>query len=317
MKLVPLSDLFNIGYGNSFDLVALETLKPYEPARVNYVSRTRENNGVSAYVKRKSEVAPFPPGLITVAGSGNSVLESFIQNRPFYTGYHVFVLEPVGNMTELEKLFYCYCLKQNQYKYSFGRQANRTLNGILVPAKMPTSFSKISVESLNTTNSENLIKKGFSLKFDSWEHFSLEDLFVIHKGKRLTKADRGVGGTYFIGSSDSNNGITAFVGHGPVFEGNTITVNYNGSVGEAFYQPHPFWASDDVNVLYPRFEMNKYIGLFITTVIRLEKFRFNYGRKWEIQKCVCNKILLPSKKGKPDFEYMEKYIMTLPFSSSI
>lgn len=27
-------------------------------------------------------------------------------------------------------------------------------------------------------------------------------------------------------------------------------MRYNGSVGEAFYQPKAFWATDDVNVLY-------------------------------------------------------------------
>ena len=45
-------------------------------------------------------------------------------------------------------------------------------------------------------------------------------------------------------------------------KGGTITVSYNGSVGETFYQEEPFWASDDVNVLYPKFNLTKNIAMF-------------------------------------------------------
>lgn len=59
-------------------------------------------------------------------------------------------------------------------------------------------------------------------------------------------------------------------------------MNYNGSVAETFYQPVPFWASDDVNVLYPKFELNPEIAMFLTAIIRQDKYRFNYGRKWHL-----------------------------------
>ena len=49
--------------------------------------------------------------------------------------------------------------------------------------------------------------------------------------------------------------------HSGFFWINKITVCYNGSVGETFYQDQPFLASDDVNVLYPKFDMTKEIRL--------------------------------------------------------
>ncbi|MDR2438092.1 MAG: restriction endonuclease subunit S [Planctomycetaceae bacterium] len=55
--------------------------------------------------------------------------------------------------------------------------------------------------------------------------------------------------------------------------GNKITVSYNGSVGWAFYQPTDFLACDDVNVLEPRFNLNRYIAIFITTLIEQEQYR--------------------------------------------
>lgn len=81
------------------------------------------------------------------------------------------------------------------------------------------------------------------------------------------------GSTPFIGAIDANNGQRQRVSAKPNHTGNTITVNYNGSVAEAFYQPVPFRASDDVNVLYPKFVLNQYIGMFLCTLIRQEKFR--------------------------------------------
>ena len=90
MKLVPLNTLFNVKYGNSFDLNVLEICDKNSPDKVNYVSRTRENNGVSAFVHKLSNKKPFKAGLITVAGSGNSVLESFLQPLEFYTGISCF-----------------------------------------------------------------------------------------------------------------------------------------------------------------------------------------------------------------------------------
>lgn len=79
----------------------------------------------------------------------------------------------------------------------------------------------------------------------------------------------------FIGSTDSNNGVTAYVNvdQSTTHEANTISLSCNGSVAEAFYQPYPFWATDDVNVLYPKFKVTLETALFICTVIRLEKYR--------------------------------------------
>lgn len=126
------------------------------------------------------------------------------------------------------------------------------------------------------------------------------------------------GGTPYIGSSDGNNGLTALIGQQPLHEGNTISLSYNGSVGEAFYQPKDFWATDDVNVLYPRFKINSAIALFICTLIRKEKYRYNYGRKWTLEKMNKSTIKLPVKHdGSPDFNFMENYIKSLPCSSQI
>ena len=69
--------------------------------------------------------------------------------------------------------------------------------------------------------------------------------------------------------------------------------------------------------------MNKYIALFITTIINFnENYRWNYGRQCRVGDTKKIKVKLPTiqiNDGKwiPDFEYMESYIKKLPFGDML
>jgi hypothetical protein len=64
--------------------------------------------------------------------------------------------------------------------------------------------------------------------------------------------------------------------------------------------------------------MSKYTALFLTTLIRRERYRFSYGRKWGLARMNESVIRLPvTASGAPDWGYMESYIKALPFSASI
>lgn len=130
LKLVPISDLFNVYYGTNHEFNALELDKN----GVNFVSRSAKNNGVAAKVKLLSETPPIQGGVLTVAGGG-SVLETFLQLEPFYSGRDLFYLVPKDKMTVEELLYFASCIKANRFRYSYGRQANRTLKDIKVPSK--------------------------------------------------------------------------------------------------------------------------------------------------------------------------------------
>lgn len=144
----------------------------------------------------------------------------------------------------------------------------------------------------------------------NWESFFYKTLFEIKKGKRLTKADMIEGSIPYVGATDSNNGITAFISNDRwLHEPNTISVSYNGSIAEAFYQDVAFWATDDVNVLYPKFELNRNRAIFLTTLINKEKFRYNYGRKWDKEVMENSIIKLPAdKEGMPDWNWIDDYV---------
>jgi len=312
--MIKVSEIFDVKYGVNLELNRLTIA----PNGINFVSRTSKNNGVSAKVELINGVTPIPPGTISVAGGG-SVMESFLQPKPYYSGRDLYYLSPLQQLSEQQLLYYCLCLRSNKYRFNYGRQANRTLRELLIPS--PEEIPEW-VNSTNCHQFDNaftpIIDVQLEINLQKWEWFEIQSLFEIKKGKRLIKAHMKEGNTPFIGSIDSNNGLRQMINHKPIHQGNTISINYNGSVAEAFYQPVSFYASDDVNILYPKFELNKYIALFIITIIRKEKYRFNYGRKWHMERMRISKIKLPvNNEGNPDFDFMEKYIKSLMFSSVI
>lgn len=321
-KEFRLGDIFTPQYGVNMELINC-TLSD-SPDAVNFVARTAENNGVVARVERIDGIEPQQAGSITCA-SGGSVLSTFVQPKDFYSGRDLYLLIPHEEVSIEAKLFCCCVITQNKYRFNYGRQANKTLKDLLI--KLPAKGGKPDwrymeryIKSLNykpITTSVKLQQAG-QLDTPRWIEYKLGQLFHIEKGKRLTKADMMEGHLNYLGAIDNNNGVRQKITTDRMWKPNCITVNYNGSVGEAFYQSEPFWASDDVNVLYPNgWQLNKYIGLFIATVIKAERPKYNYGRKWTKDIMEKSVIKLPSKEGKPDFDYMERYMKSLPYSDRI
>lgn len=314
-----LSSIFNIRYGHSLELNRLARANPGEG--YPFVSRKTGDNGIAAYIKAIPGVSPNPAGELTCALSGNGILSTFIQDRPYYTAFHVACLIPTVELTIAQKLYYCFCIRANRYRYGWGRQANRSLKDILLPsvAEIPAWVEDAAAIAFGGADKPAKVSEEvIELDAENWRVFKLADLFTLKKGKRLTKENMRPGATPFIGAVAVNNGITSLVAQEASHTGNTITVNYNGSVAEAFFQPVPYRCSDDVNVLYPKFAMTPHVALFIAAVIRNEKYRFNFGRKWHLERMAESPISLPAlADGSLDLEFMERFISSLPFSSQV
>lgn len=138
-------------------------------------------------------------------------------------------------------------------------------------------------------------------------------LFNIKKGKRLTKDSMVPGNINFVGSTASNNGITASISNDShIHTGNKITVTYNGSVGEAFYQTDSFWASDDVNVLYFNQQLSECMALYFCTSLRKTGKKYGYAYKWTKELMSMDSIYLPvTPSGEIDYHFMETYIRAI------
>jgi len=127
--MITVSEIFEVTYGVNLELNALAQ----DPNGINFVSRSAQNNGVSARVQLIPGVEPIPQGTISVAGGG-SVMESFLQVEPYYSGRDLYYLNPLINLSDQEKLYYCACLRANKYRFNYGRQANRTLKDLEIPS---------------------------------------------------------------------------------------------------------------------------------------------------------------------------------------
>jgi len=314
-----LDDIFYIQYGSKLDLNKCIICE--NPNGYNFINRSEKNCGVSARILKEENKKPFPAGLITVA-MGGSVLSSFVQQEPFYTGQNVKVLKPKNKMSDLVKLYYCYCIEQNKFRFStYGREANYTFDSILVPAldEIPKDINKLSIADYEFSK-ESFYNEKIKLNINNWKYFIISDLFDVYASKEENAMNRKNGIVPFISSTQFSNGVSKYVDDDPTIPENTITVARNGSVGSTFYQPIPYCASpDDVRIFKPKgFELNKYIAIFLITIIEKEKFRYGYGRKFGTKRMNETKVKLPAtNEGIPDWQFMENYIKSLPYSKQI
>lgn len=313
VAMQPINEIFHIEYGNQFDFSKMECTD--DPSAINFISRGSTNNGFVSKVHRYKDTEPYPAGLITVTMGGSYLLASFVQPAPFYTAQNIKVLKPKYDMTLAEKLFYCAAIQHNRFRYhSHSREANSTFDTIIVPSpnEIPENYKDIQFSSFDLSP---LNVSKIDINIYHWHDFRLGDLFNIVKGKRLTKEQMLPGEIPFIGATDGNNGITSYIGNSEnIHPGNLITVSYNGSIGYSFYQPVPFVASDDINILYPLFKLNKFIAMFLCTIISKERYRFNYGRKWDKSSMIESIIKLPALNNYPDWEWMELFIKSRAYS---
>lgn len=141
-----------------------------------------------------------------------------------------------------------------------------------------------------------------------WRQFRIDELFTLVKGTRLRSTDRFPGDIPYVGASQFNNGITHHIANNEaIHPGGVLTVCYNGPVGTTFYQPEPFWATDDVNVLYPKAAVPIETLLFIAPLIKEVGSKYAYVNKWKMADMAATDICLPvTPTGDPDWGYMQQ-----------
>ena len=341
------SDLFVVKYGVNLELNTCEETEDKDSS-VNFVARTAENNGVSARVKSITGVVPQDKGLISVAGGG-SVLSTFLQPEPFYSGRDLYTLESKVDISDEAKFFIITVIEQNKYKYSYGRQANKTLPDLLL--KLPVNeqgkpdykFMEQYVKRLHhkPLTTKNKSTKVPELNTATWKEFNVGKLFSIKRGDRIVHNE-----DYFdnkdeiniypvITTTMSNNGVDGFYSEINC-DGNCLISGGEASGMYTTYQPDPCWALDTVRIYTPMgFAMNKYLAFFLATELTYNMYRFSYGRKAKPSNMYSLDLKLPiqySSDGSPtidkthqysdegyvpDWQFMEDYIKSLPYGDRI
>ena len=151
------------------------------------------------------------------------------------------------------------------------------------------------------------------IETSSWKEFYLSDLFEI-SGSKTTKIDElenyGYGKYPYVTTKATNNGVDGFFDF-HTEAGNCLVID-SAVIGYCTYQELPFSASDHVEVLRPKFEMNKNIALFMVTIINLDTYRYSYGRKRSQKQIKKDVIRLPVDfEGNPDWKFINNFIEEL------
>ena len=318
-----ISQLFNIrpskyirGNGTTFSNRKLLDDGP-NPVVVN----SSVNNGIGG----TTSYEPTEHGnVITYSDTvdGNTI---FYQAKPFVGYSHVKVMEPKEKRDPAEMMFLTAVigrrLSDGNYDYTNKMTTNRVLNTIIkLPAladstpDWATMRKRVAhLAALSHRDVTSLDPAELPVFVGDWQEFKIGQLFDINKGHRLTKANMIPGNINYVGASADNNGVTHHIGNKDyVFNAGSITVTYNGSVGQVFYQNEPFWATDDVNVLTLKEDQSVNVKLFLMSCLRQSGKRYGFADKWTVSKMKKDVIKLPVDiNGNPDWQYMNKHVTLL------
>ena len=301
---------------------------------IPYISSTVFNNGISKFVSCDDSLLENP-NTITINRNG-SVGECFYHDYNYVASLDdVRVLIPINfKLDKYIALFIITIIRFEKYRYNYGKKfgTNHIKNTLI---KLPTKHDgkpnwdfisnyiknlleknpvkiKQAIENKDLLKKPLLIQKIPELNIADWKLFKYKDIFTIKRGKRLKSEDRERGGIKYFSASFINNGLTDMIS-------NPLFIEKNGLIyttfGDCFFVESEFTASDEITI-FKHSKLNKYNGLFLATVIKENKYKYQFGRKAFYNKFKYDTVKLPvDDKGNPDWNFMENYIKSLPYSS--
>lgn len=145
-----------------------------------------------------------------------------------------------------------------------------------------------------------------------WGEFKIEDLFEVQKIKQmLSKDDLSKKMSYPVYSSESNNGGVIGYTEKPEFICNKekpVYVIFGDHTRNLNIAKQSFSVLDNVKVLLPKYTSSR-ILLFIISVWYKQIPNLGYARHWKVAKnCT---LLLPTKNGNLELDFMEKFVSEL------
>lgn len=296
-----------------------------------YVGAKKDDNGVMLHCAYDSALIQKGNCIIFICngqgsvGYANYMDVDFIGSTDIVAGYNKMVNQYNG-------LFIATVLCQERPKYSFGRKWKTHLKDTVI--KLPQTIEgfpdwdfmeqyikSLKYKPLTTQNSH----PQHPLNIDNWQEFRLDDLFSeIYKAEAHVKGDLefvespGTNTIKFISRTEMNNGCDCYLpnnGISGIENGNAITIG--DTTATCFYQKDEFVCGDHIVVCRAEW-LNFYTGLFLVSLLKREKYKYNYGRAFKMDLISNTKVKLPTKSdGTPDFNYMEHYMKSLPYGDRI
>lgn len=315
---------------------------PSSKGSIPFVSSSSYNNGVVAYTNEKSFEGPC----ITVSTNGKC-FDCFYHDGKIAISSDVELLTN-DSLNKYVALYICTLLNSESFKWCYGRKPKND-KVFKTRIKLPTNkfdkpdyeymekyikritndkkYSFGTLKNVVLTDNNKIFKPKIWKNDDCVKIFRFGDLIEpneIYKSTAYAKIDletsdhKQSGYIQFVSRTEDNNGVDCYAKKEKGFKielKNCLTIG--DTTATIFYQDDDFITGDHIVVCRPSW-LNKYTGLYIKTVLDKEKYRYSYGRAFKKDTIMNTLIALPaSSDGKPDWEYMEKYISSLPFADRI
>lgn len=305
-----------------------------EDGDIPYLTRSNEINGINLFISDKQDPkwGMDEKNVITIGLDTQTV---FYQPYKFYTGQNIQVLRHQKIDKDIA-MFIISMLKVQMEKFNWGGNG-ATLGRlcrtkIMLPVNENTdpdwkfmkqyiqNISKVKMKQYLIFCKEQLASMGeiVSIKPFSeieWKPYQISSIAKVESGKDVYDAERLEGDLPYITAGVQNNGIGYFVGNtNKTISQNAISVSRNGAgVGSAFYHEYPALYSNDCRkVVLNNYNKNKFVSLYITNQIMLQRKNYNYSRKMGTERLKKQKIMLPAfDEDTPDYDYMEQYIKNI------
>lgn len=327
METAKLSSIFNTynGLASSNVIVSKEKLNGYIP----YNCPSNSLLGTIAGYVEKSKVNDkyIHSNCIAIStdGEGSHTYSYYIAHE-FVPNSNVMVIKPKISMTSLELKIYASIISQNRYRYQYGRKPKGLrITEILIPTLQEIKnmiLSKNISEGNNVTQSK-IISTKIDLDAKLKEKFLIKDLFNVYSGGDKPESEDLINLNYVnsIENLTTNNGVNGkFSYNGKNIFSNFISVVSIGLGGKAFYQKEKSAIFTRVKALVPKNKtiLNKYTAMYLITILGAEQYRYSYGRVVATEKLKNTSILLPvNENNEPDWQFIENYIQSLEYSSSL
>lgn len=314
---------------------------------IPFVSRTEDNNSVDCYVE-SDEIQSIELGNAITVGDTTSTI-SYQPNR-FATGDHIIVIRAKW-LNAYTGLFIVSLLRRERYRYSYGRaylmdalKQTKLLLPPLSDEEPDWKWIEAYIKTLHYKPISTLVTSASAGELNTvdWKKFLLHRLMKAEMGNGLdailTTNDNP---KYNYVSRDSNgNGVVGFVdeieGVEP-FPAGAMSLALGGSyLGSCFIQAESFYTAQNVAVLQEKVPLSNHTKLFISTLIRNEcKIKYQaFGRELNAHYKKDFTIKLPVKHNAngilydethefsdegfiPDWEWMDRYMKSLPYSDRI
>ena len=307
-EITTIGSLFDVEYGQK-EYHNKEWLEGNEGHNI-LISSKGDDNGIYGFFDIKTK---YKKPVITVPGYG-TIGQAFVQEYPCSVDDHLLILIPKQKLTIIQLFQVAYQIRLDKWKYKYGRGITPTR---IKAQKVKLIESKINYE---TFVKENTPKKKEKQKIKKNKNIKLvpviylrnkreNGLCGLNKKTALSQNQLEDGNTSYVTTSSKNNGVSGYYDEDSNFKGKCLTVALNGSVGETFFQFDDFITSGDNAVLTLKNKYNPYLLIYIASMIRNHKWRYNYYRKLNLTKLKKMTIPLPFKNEKElDLEYIENIV---------